>query len=245
MTRRGEKKFDTFHFTVEGETIDVPVWRVDASDRLRFDSGTGMRIYFRAEYEPFHIQLQNTDINILRTEIEKEVRSRYSIKWDLFVMVSIDDASGVYDSGEGISFSWSWYAVGTRPDGKVVHMKVPEPTKCMFCKEDHEHHEGVDHKKGTWDGRWVPTYKFSGREPKEGLPDTGRTKERSYSSKEKTSSLIPATVENVETLLKFEKAIASLREEMMRRFAPDQVEKTMTRLKDLTTIPMLPGDGGE
>jgi hypothetical protein len=238
--RSGEKKFDVFRFDIDGETIEVPVWRVDSGGAYESSRTTT----FRAAHEPSHTNFTNSDINVLRKTVYEAIRSWYHIDWDLYVMVRAESSGGRHtENSTGLSFGYKFFLIGKRPDGGIVHMKVPMMGCMSLCHKKHQHFQ--DPREDGWDGRWDPDSRWSGELPQEGLPETGTEARQVGWGGPNSKSLIPATKENVAAVVAFAKAIDALGEEMRRRFAPDAVESTVVAILAGTGVPALTTGEGE
>lgn len=209
MPQRGTRKIDQFKFRIENEDIVVPVYLIKGN--YREDTTT-----FMVKYDKANIEMTDTNIDTLRKNIEKEIRQWYNIDYELFILLK----TGHTDNREGqeLSFSYKFYAIGKRPDGQQVFTEVPDP-------------DSLNALEATWNGVWGK--ESYGHAPHMGKPSTG---EDSWDHSVKT--LLPATVETVEAILKFDRALRALAAGIKEWFTPDAVMATITRISK-SSNPML------
>ncbi len=229
MTQRGERKITTFKWEKEGMEVEIPVWVVDRSKATRgtYYEDDKPTVYFKAELarDDFpRIHEEDANIEALRKKVFAGLDKWYNVDWDLYVMVSAHGSGS--RSGFSANFGYEFYVVGKRMDGETVHMHVPEPWSDWGETPE------------TWDGTWKGV-RWSGRDPKKGLPDTGKIT-TGYLQPDETRALIPATKKNIDAVLRFQRLLKQLSEEMEHFFHPDRIEGVLKRILDMPRVPLLP-----
>lgn len=216
MSRRGEKKFDTFKFHLDGIEIDIPVIMV----KTKKDDNNIDQITFRAEYEPAGISLANSDINKLKEDVEKELGKWHTIDWSYWVRVWMSSRRTYQPQQQELSFHFEFFKLGKTKDGTDVYMHIPDP----------------DFEDGKpWDGAINPAIHFGGS-PSQGRPEEGDDDDSWHDG---MKTLIPATPENVNAIRKFQKLMQNLGDQMKERFSPKSIKKTIDLISTANNIPML------
>jgi len=219
MSRRGTKKVREWKFDIGNETITIPVYMVEDTHPYATDK----TVKFRASYQQAGIDVISSDINKLKERFEKEIKNWYEIDSNLFIMIH----TGAVDYSESrLEFGYRFYQIGARPDGEKVHFSVEDP-------------KSLDKEKCTWDGVWEKK-KGSYSGVIRGEPKIGKETNYGNLRSEGVSSLLPATIENVEAALKMKKAINTLGKEMMNRFAPERIIDTFSLITGKGFSLMLP-----
>ena len=115
MPRRGERKITQFAYRVEGQEIVVPVWVVDGDKRT----------FFRAIYNPFHIELEDSDIDHLRVSVQAEVDRYAKLDWKPYLYIhSKVDADRQHASQ---STTIEGYLIATTADGTELSVRASSP----------------------------------------------------------------------------------------------------------------------
>jgi hypothetical protein len=213
MRKRGTRRIDEFRFRIENEDIVVPVYLIKGD---KYETTT-----FMVKYDKANIEMTDTNIDTLRKNIEKEIRQWYNIDYKLFISVKV----GHEDSrnGQELTFSYEFYIVGKRPDGQTVHKHVPEP-------------DSLNALQATWDGVWNKNYSYGNSSPCLGEPMIG---EDPWSKA--ITTILPATVENVEAILKFDRALRSLAEGIKKWFTPEVIEATIAKISKSSGLLLMEG----
>lgn len=215
---RGKKVF-TVEWEKDGIEITVPVkvFKVPPDYTNDYEG----RIIFRAEYVDANLSVEGTDADKIRKKIIKKLDEWFNITWELFILVAIHgghrnpDALKRDEECFNVTIETEYVAVGTSNDGNIVHMRVPHP-------------DVLPDKPGE---PWAGT-RFSGVNPKAGLPETG-TLRREHSWKRErlpaeTYSLIPATKENYAALMGFVRSMQTLLDKMHEHFHPDCIMELLS-----------------
>lgn len=222
MSRRGKKVLD-IEWGKDGSKVKVPVKAFTVG---HYESEKQMT--FRAEFKEAGIDVEGTDINVVRAEVVKKLEAWFSIDWELYFLVVVEGGEkGNRGTRFEVLFRVDFYVIGKDVRGVSRYMMIPRP-------------DDIANWKTARDGG--PT-RWSGENVHEGTPKTGGRIEPKYSygrREVRTQSLVLATPENVAAADRFVVAMQGLLDKMHDHFAPDKIEKMLTR------IPLLLGlDSGE
>jgi hypothetical protein len=221
MVKRGEKKITTWKFKIDDVPVEVPVFVVEA-DSERYGTLKGkMHFTVRFEIGEAVIEKSDTDVERLHTAVEAELKERIQMNGEIYILVEVrgnvpwkkDDEKYMSDEcSSSIDFQYDFYVIGKKPNGTEFHIEVPIP-------------ESVSHTEGTWDGKWDKLRRKGSAV--DGLPTTGFDT-YGYHGMKRMKTLLPATVENVESVLRFDNVLRSLSKEMMERFSEKKILKTLS-----------------
>lgn len=215
MARKMGKKVFDIEWQKDGLEIKVPV---KVHTEMDFEKG-GDVMKFSAEYPEAGIREEGTDINAVRSAVLEKLDSWYSVKWELYLLITIEGGDNGYGCTKfQIEFEMEFYVVGTDSMGKIRHMRVPRP-------------ESLEMKDGKCGTRWAVEH------PSEGWPKTFEKESGSYYRKPLTRSIVRATPENVAAADKFVAAMRALLEQMHTHFSPAKVESMLARAMHLLPAP--------
>ncbi len=238
MPTRGERRIQTWEIPAGGTSYKVDVYLVDKRYEYARAGDASVprdaKSWFRAENEVAALKIEDVNIDKLRKRAEEYVHQWAQIEWNLFLHVN------TYAGDGSVEFDFKWLAVGTRKDGKRVHVEVGTPHGCRpFCEDkspEHVHDDGVDEEKGTWSGWWRPPTE-SGWSLREGMPEVG--KHRPGYGQGRSHSLVPATPDSFAACWRFKRALEALGKQIEARFSPKLIENTLADIA--STLPRLPG----
>ena len=205
MSTRGKKILD-IDWEKDGVKVKVPVKTFERENRT-----TGKpEMYFRATFGEADLDVESTDINVIRQQVTEKLDAWYTVDWKLYMMVTVNGGRAKNDGSKiEVSFETEFYAIGTDSRGKVLRLAIPEP-KDFTSQKDFK--------------RWW------GRTPMEGMPDTGeKIKDNFDHYNPTTRSLVPATPENVAAADNFKKALEALLGKMHHHFAPERVAAILAK----------------
>lgn len=234
------------HKIVHQFTVSLDDGRTITSDVYLLKPKPGLyeeKMTFEVEEKNAGIRLKDPDINVLRTQFEKAVRSFYAIKWDLFLMVK------VHAQWSEVSFEYEWWVIGARPDGDTVSVQVhtePEAARDWLLHGPGSAWHDEEHKDiKPWDGKWdvqktLEHSRGSYRHLTDGLPKTGFHTGHD-STDRMVEVLIPATPENFQCVVAFKHAVQKLGRDIVERFRPNNVDASLALIKKMTMMPMLTG----
>jgi len=214
MNSRGKKVLD-IKWEHEGVEIVVPVKAYTGND-----SHSGLsKMYFGAVYEPAGIDEEDPDINKIKTAVEAKLKSWYSVKWDLWMLVEVGGGDRGHNSTDfNVKFEVTFYVIGIDSQGKERHMRIPRPEKIEKWKD-------------------VNPTRWGGEQPRSGRPEIQNKGDKrsghSYDRSDETSALVPATPENVAAVDKFTSAMEKLLDNMHGHFSQPNVMLTLSRVADL------------
>jgi len=205
MSTRGKKILD-IDWEKDGVKIKVPVKTFERRNRATDKP----EMYFRATFGEAGLDVESTDINVIRQQVTEKLDTWYTVDWKLYMMVEVGGGRSKNDNSSiSVSFETEFYAIGTDSRGRVLRIVIPKPT------------DFTDQKNFR---RWW------GRTPMEGMPDTGgKIKDNFGHLNPTTRSLVPATPENVAAADNFKVALEALLDKMHHHFAPERVEAILAR----------------
>lgn len=204
MNSRGKKVLDV-DWKKDGVEIRVPV---KAFERNNFETGV-REMYFRAVHEESGLDVDSTDINVVKQKIVEYLNVWYTVDWSLYMLVEVEERHTSHGStGACVMFSFQFYVVGTDCRGKKRYMNIPRP----------ENVAKFDPKDFTC---------WGGAKPKDEPPTTGEKTVTRFGGRPATCSLIPATSENVAAADQFVKSMGALIEKMHHHFSPKQIDKML------------------
>lgn len=206
MRKRGKKILD-IKWEKDGVKLKIPVHAVTDYDSDKCEDV--MR--FTASRENPPIDVQNTDINVVRKAVLSALNDWYSVRWEIWMMVTISGgwtSQGFRGEGCKVICETEFYAIGEDVRGKTRHMRIPKPKQ--FDKLDKE------------------PMRWSGSMPMDGLPETGEELDGHFDGNE-TKSLVRATVENVSAAEGFVEAMEKLLAKMHHHFSPKRIEKLLAK----------------
>ncbi len=200
MRKRGKKVLE-IEWQKQGVKLKIPVRAVTDHDHDKHENV--MSFWATSENPP--INVQNTDINVVRKTVLAELDAWYSVDWEIWLMVNI---SGEKESGGStdIGFEMEFYAIGKDVRGKTRNMRIPRPKRLDKPNKD--------------------PMRFSHCHPMDGLPSTGE-KVGGFHSIGTTKALVKATPANVKAADSFIEAMAALLEKMHHHFSPKRIEKLL------------------
>lgn len=219
MNRRGKKVLD-IDWESEGVKIRVPV---KAFEKKNWNTDE-IQMIFRATFPDAGIDVENTDINVIRKEIIEKLDQWYKISWELFFRVEVDGGdSGHGDTKFSVEFEMDFFVVGKDSRGTIRHMRIPRP--------DEKDIRNFNGKPTQW----------SGEQPQDGMPQTGTDlRKDSYGlhrGHELTRALVKATPENVKAADQFVVAMKGLLDKMHHHFAPGRIEALLQNTALLLPAP--------
>jgi hypothetical protein len=223
VNSRGKKVLD-IEWERKGVKVKIPV---KAFEKMNYETDKKEMI-FRAEYPDAGIDVSSTDINVIRNEIIEKLDHWYTIRWELFFLVTIDGGlSGQAKAKFDVEYDVEFYVVGKDSMGKTRHMRIPRPEPDMIR---------------NFDGK--PT-QWGGEQPQEGEPETGVDLRKKADSgryylgnrNKLTKALVKATPETVQAADQFIEALRCLLDRMHHHFAPERIEALLQNTALLLPAP--------